>query len=64
MTWPWIIALEVLILATLSAGTSPLTSYANFWNEELDLTEARRPEEEFLALKDYKSSVSHHQCLF
>jgi len=49
------ISLEVLILASLSAGTSPLTSYANFWNAELQPVET---EEEFLAVKEYDSSVS------
>ena len=54
----WSLPVFVCLLISLCSGTSPLTNYANFWEEELEPVEAGTEQEKFLAIKDYESEVS------
>jgi hypothetical protein len=46
-------------LASLSSGTSPLTSYADFWEEELESGDGEVEQETFMGTKEYESQVSY-----
>ena len=48
-------------LASLSSGTSPLTKYANFWEEELESGDVELEQETFMGTKEYESQVSYHK---
>ena len=54
----------VVCVASLCSGTSPLNSYANFWEEELEPVQPGHEEEEFLATKEYESIVSESKSNF
>jgi hypothetical protein len=56
----WSHSVFLCLFISLCSGTSPLTNYANFWEEELEPVEAGTEQESFMAIKDYESLVSVH----
>ena len=48
----------LVLSVSLCSGTSPLTNYANLWEEELEAAALEQEDATFMGGKEYESTVS------